>query len=177
MHHPLGGGWSPFPSADPSTESESSRSIARSWRASLSDRRRGGGSASRGSCGSGVPRDGPAFINRLRPIDASSTSRAAAATHCFNDSRESAVVRSRPIRQIWVGISAPPFLSIAAKKAALAKKVGCDIPLHIWRIGRARTTTDSLETLKQRVAATAWKLKTQLQDAHVRQLQDRPADR
>ena len=43
----------------------------------------------------------------------------------------------------------------AAFLAALDKKVGGDIPLHIWHIGRARTTTDSLETLKQRVAAAA----------------------
>ena len=43
----------------------------------------------------------------------------------------------------------------AAFLAALDKKVGGDIPLHIWRIGRARTTSDSLETLKQRVAAAA----------------------
>ena len=43
----------------------------------------------------------------------------------------------------------------AAFLAALDKKGGGDIPLHIWRIGRARTISDSLETLKQRVAAAA----------------------
>ena len=41
----------------------------------------------------------------------------------------------------------------AAFLAALDKKCGGEIPPHVWRIGRARTTADSLESLKQRVAA------------------------
>ena len=43
----------------------------------------------------------------------------------------------------------------AAFLAALDKKGGGDIPTHIWRIGRERTPADSLESLKQRVAAAA----------------------
>ena len=43
----------------------------------------------------------------------------------------------------------------AAFLAALDKKCGGDIPSHIWRIGRERTPADSLESLKQRVAAAA----------------------
>ena len=43
----------------------------------------------------------------------------------------------------------------AAFLAALDKKGGGDIPTHIWHIGRERTTADSLESLKQRVAAAA----------------------
>ena len=33
--------------------------------------------------------------------------------------------------------------------------MGAIIPIHIWRIGRERTQADSLESLKQRVAAVA----------------------
>ena len=46
----------------------------------------------------------------------------------------------------------------AAFLAALDKKCGGDIPSHIWRIGRERTPADSLESLKQRVAAAARKV-------------------
>ena len=41
----------------------------------------------------------------------------------------------------------------AAFLAALDKKCGGEIPPHVWRIGSARTYGDSLESLKQRVAA------------------------
>ena len=43
----------------------------------------------------------------------------------------------------------------AAFLAALDKKCGGDIPTHIWRIGREQTPADSLESLRQRVAAAA----------------------
>ena len=43
----------------------------------------------------------------------------------------------------------------AAFLAALDKKCGGDVPTHIWRIRRERTPADSLESLRQRVAAAA----------------------